>query len=283
MGSWTRRARRMGIIGVIGLLVLVAGISATPPPTSTAAGATASAATSISWETTKRTFADGRIYYVRGPTCAPAGSAACGNYLDRKRTLVTFVHGATGLEDRETAARWLQGMNGWSNETIFAFAVSKDGTKTFDAGICCTTEPVDDVGYLTRIVDDVDRRWPVNRRRVGVTGLSNGGMLALRAACERPDVFRAAVALAGIYDGGCDEGRVRIAQWHGAADPTVPLEGGPVNVNGVERTLPPVVSLSQRLAEGSTYELRVIPGRGHTMTWDDHHRATDWLIGHLPR
>lgn len=280
MGAWTLRALRLAVLGV---LVIVGSISATPPPTSTAAGTAVVAAPSISWKTTSRALADGRTYFVRAPVCAPAGSSACASYLGRKRTLVTFVHGATGLEDRETAARWLQGMNGWSPETIFAFAVSKDGTKAWDAGICCTTEPVDDVGYLARIIDDVDRRWPVDRRRVGVTGLSNGGMLALRATCERPEVFRSAVALAAIFDGPCDEGRVRIAQWHGAADTTVPLEGGSVVVNGVPHTLPPVVELAQRLVEKSTYELRVIPGRGHTMTWEDHKRATLWLISHLPR
>lgn len=286
MRMGTRAARVVAIVGVVGLvaaLALLGRLATSGAPTTTSPDTSPGAATSITWKTVKRTLPDGRTFFVRGPVCTPASSATCVDYLGRKRTLVIFLHGATGAEDRETASSWLQGMRGWSPETLFVFGVSKDDTKVWDAGLCCTTEPVDDVGYLTRVVGNVGKRWPVDTRRVGVEGLSNGGMLALRATCERPDVFRAAAALSGIYDGACDAGVVRIGQWHGALDETVPLEGGTVTINGVPRTMPPVTSLAQRMAPKSRYELRVIPGRGHTMTWEDHRRATLWLISHLPK
>lgn len=231
----------------------------------------------ISWVTTRRVLDDGRAYFLRAPHCNESNSA-CVDFLARKRGVVIFLHGAGGFEDRETAASWLQGLNGVGPDTIFVYGVSAGGTKRFDAGFCCTEESVDDVGYLVHVVDDIDNRWAVDRDRVGATGLSNGGMLALRAGCERPDVFPVVVGLAATYAGPCDNGKVRIGQWHGGADETVPLEGGTVTILGHTREVPPVASLAQRMARGSVFLLRVIPGRGHSMTWRDFKKSTAWLL-----
>lgn len=216
------------------------------------------------------------------PTCSPAGSPECTAYLRRERTVIFYLHGAGGPEDLETASGWLGGLHALSRDTIFVYAVSKDGTRRWDAGFCCTQEPVDDVGYLARVVNNIDLTWPVDRQRVAALGLSNGGMLALRAICDRPDVLGAAVALAGTYDGTCDAGRVRIGQWHGARDAVVPLNGGTVMVDGAQRTLPPIASLAQRMAPGSIYELRVLPNQAHAMSWTQFRQSTRWLLARLP-
>ncbi|WP_183092851.1 alpha/beta hydrolase family esterase [Nocardioides stalactiti] len=271
-------ARRQGALGaLIVLLVGVLGAGSTLPTTATAAqGPT------ISWDTTKRTFADGRTYFARVPTCRPADSEACVEFLGRRRAVVVFLHGAGGAEDRETADGWLGGLHAISRETIFVFAVSKDGSMRWDAGFCCTEEPVDDVRYLERVITNIDGRWPVDRDRVGMMGLSNGGMLALRVACERPDLAATVAGLAATYPGSCDTAKVRIGQWHGAQDPTVPLDGGTVTILGAERTLPSVASLAARMRGGSLYWLRVLPRQGHTMAWAQFKQATRWILANFP-
>ena len=272
------RTLRKVRLGILVAVVLAGSLSAVPSSSPAPAGA----AVTTTWTTKERTLADGRTYFVRAPSCRPAGSAGCQRFLGRDRAVVLFLHAATGVEDLETASGFLGGFHALSRDTIFAFAVSKDGTRRFDAGFCCTAERVDDVGYTARVVNDIGRRWEVDRARIGMIGLSNGGMLALRAICERPDFFAAVVALAATYDEACDAGRVRVAQWHGARDATVPLNGGPAVVGGEQQTLPPVVSLAQRMAPGSVYELRVLPNRGHRMAWRQFRQATRWLIAHLP-
>lgn len=287
-GGWPHRlryrvrsGRKRGIlrprrIALIVVLAVAGGGLATLP-----ASRAVDDSITVTWVTRERTMADGRTFFTRVPTCTPKG-AACVEHLARPRALVVFLHAANGAEDRATATSWLAALHAIDRETIFAFAVSKDGTRRWDAGLCCTTEAVDDVEYLGRLVTDVAADWAVDRDRVGAMGLSNGGMLALRVACERPDLYPTVVALAGVYDGACDEGQVQIGQWHGAVDPTVPLNGGQVTVLGERRTLPPVAAIAQRMTAGSVFELRVIPGRGHAMSWTEYRQATQWLLAHLP-
>lgn len=268
------RILRLAMVVALTLTALVSAL----PPGSTAAPATA---VPVTWKTTKRMLDDGRTYFVRAPHCDPA-DRRCDDYLAQKRTVAFFLHAAGAAEDRTTAASWLQGLDGFGPGTIFVYAVSADHTKRFDAGFCCTEEPVDDIGYLTRVIGDIGTTWAVDREGVGAIGLSNGGMLALRAACERPDVFSAVSGLAATYPDACDVGKVRIGQWHGADDPTVPLNGGTVDLLGQTRDIPPVASLAQRMVKGSVFQLRVIPHRGHSMTWGDFRRATHWMLDNLP-
>ena len=248
-----------------------------PGPAAPAPASVASKGANLVWKTTRRVLDDGRIYFLRAPHC-DKHNPACVDQLARPRGVVFFLHAAGAAEDRDMATSWLQGLNGFGPDTIFVYGVSQGGTKRFDAGFCCTEEPVDDMGYLIDVVDDIASDWGVDPDRVGATGLSNGGMLALRAGCERPDVFPVVVGLAATYPGSCDAGKVRIGQWHGGDDPTVPLEGGTVTILGHTRDIPPVASLAQRMARGSLFMLRVIPGRGHSMTWKDFGRSTAWLL-----
>lgn len=275
--------RRMIRLGMVVLLALVASAPAGAGSAGSPSGSTsADRHVAVTWRTTRQTLDDGRAYFVRAPRCSPGGSAGCADVLGERRAVVFFLHGAGALEDREGATSWLTGLNAIGRDTIFVFGISKKGTdRRWDAGICCTTESVDDVDYLERVVADIDRTWPVARGRVGALGLSNGGMLALRAACQRPKLFGTVAGLAATYDRSCDRGRVRIAQWHGADDTTVPLNGGTVTIFGEERELPPVASLAQRMARGSTYQLRVIPDREHSMTWHDFKVATRWVLDNL--
>ncbi|MEZ0580893.1 PHB depolymerase family esterase [Nocardioides sp. MH1] len=277
--------QRLARVGLVVALTLAVPLSAqVAARVATEGGSSAPARSSVApkgvhvtWATTRRVLDDGRAYFLRAPHCNK-DNPACTDLLARPREVVFFLHGAGGPEDRDTAASWLQGLNGFGPDTIFVYGVSQGGTKRFDAGFCCTEEPVDDVGYLMDVVDDIASDWGVDRDRVGATGLSNGGMLALRAGCERPDVFSVVVGLAATYPGSCDAGRLRVGQWHGGEDTTVPLEGGTVTILGHARDIPPVASLAQRMARGSVYMLRVIPGRGHSMTWKDFGRSTTWLL-----
>lgn len=268
----TLRNVRLGVV-----ILLLTGVLGAPAGVSPAGVDVGSAAT-ITWSVQLRTLEDGRTYYINAPSCAPADATECLAFLGRARDVVVWWHGAGGHEDLETATRWLTSLHSWGRDTLFVFAMSQGGTRVFDAGVCCTRAPVDDVGYLVRVVDDVASRWSVDRRRVGAAGFSNGGIMAERLACERPDVVAAASSLAGTFAGTCDVARTHVAQWHGALDKPVPLNGGTTWVAGAERTFPPAASLGQRMLSGSTFVLQVRPGVGHGLPWADYRESVRWLL-----
>jgi polyhydroxybutyrate depolymerase len=110
---------------------------------------------------------------------------------------------------------------------------------TWNAGHCCGSAmraDVDDVGFLTAIVDRLVGEGQADPARVFVTGMSNGGMMAHRLARERSDRIAALAPVVGAVFG--DEpaaaGPVAAFVVVGADDDRVPGEGGPLRV--AERT-----------------------------------------------
>ena len=71
---------------------------------------------------------------------------------------------------------------------------------TWNAGGCCgdaRDRDSDDVGFIRAVVADVQGRIKIDPQRIFATGMSNGGMMAYRLACEAADMFRAVAAVAG--------------------------------------------------------------------------------------
>ncbi|HAE99978.1 MAG TPA: poly(3-hydroxybutyrate) depolymerase, partial [Methylophilaceae bacterium] len=76
----------------------------------------------------------------------------------------------------------------------------RGGLATWNAGICCgkaRDKNIDDVGFIKQLIYDVKSRVNINADRIYVNGMSNGGMMAYRLACEMPDTFRAISSVAG--------------------------------------------------------------------------------------
>lgn len=214
-----------------------------------------------SWGMKTVTIADGRKYHALMPSC---GVTKC----KMPRQLFIFTHGVGGPEDVVQAKLRLQSSQNINPNAIFAYSISKNATKRFDAGTkyCCTYVETNEIKYLTDIVNDIASKTPVDRTQVGLFGQSNGGMLSQRAACLRPDVFRAAASWAGTWTTeyeGCQHGTVNIEQWHGDKDTVAPINGGPVNIDGHPFYLPPAAELGTKLTPESHFELHVIPGEDH--------------------
>ncbi len=102
---------------------------------------------------------------------------------------------------------------------------------TWNAGRCCgpaRDRQVDDVGFLRRVVADVSSRLSIDPARVYATGMSNGGMMAYRLACEAPDVFKAVASVAGPdVTPSCRPSKpVPVLHLHARDDDHVLFEGG---------------------------------------------------------
>lgn len=114
--------------------------------------------------------------------------------------------------------------NGYSKQRSGRFA-------TWNAGGCCgdaRDRGVDDVGFARAVVAALKARYAIDAGRVFATGMSNGGMLSHRLACEAADVFRAVASVAGT-DGtaSCTPSRpISVLHIHAKDDDHVLFDGG---------------------------------------------------------
>ena len=138
-----------------------------------------------------------RDYRLHVPPQAAAGAPL---------PLVLNLHGSTqsaileeGYTDMDAAADkdgYLVAYPDGTKDT----AESPPGQFSWDAGKCCglpVTRHVDDVGFLLQVIDDVAKRTPVDLRRVYVTGMSSGGMMAYTMAAEAAGHIAAVASVSG--------------------------------------------------------------------------------------
>lgn len=105
------------------------------------------------------------------------------------------------------------------------------GLATWNAGQCCGNardEGIDDVGFIRQVVERVAGSLNVDRRRIYATGMSNGGMMAYRLACEAGDLFAAVAPVAGTDNTrSCTPSKaVSVLHIHARNDSHVRFEGG---------------------------------------------------------
>jgi polyhydroxybutyrate depolymerase len=98
---------------------------------------------------------------------------------------------------------------------------------------CCDfdhTRP-DDVGYIEQVIADLVRHKGVDAKRVYLIGVSNGGFLAHRLACDDAAQIAAIVSIGGggVAPAACKpKAPVAVLEVHGDGDRIVPLDGGPL-------------------------------------------------------
>jgi polyhydroxybutyrate depolymerase len=88
-------------------------------------------------------------------------------------------------------------------------------------------ESPDDVSFLGKVLDQVEATLAVDKKRVYVTGMSNGAMMAYRLAGALSRRIAAVAAVAGTLalDDCVPERAVPVLHFHGTADPLVPFSG----------------------------------------------------------
>nr|AAA85939.1 B1308_F2_43 [Mycobacterium leprae] len=94
---------------------------------------------------------------------------------------------------------------------------------------------VDDVGFLVELAAKLQSDFGVAPGHVFVTGMSNGGFMSNKLACDRADMFAAIAPVAGTLgvDVACHPSQpVSVMDAHGTDDPLVPFNGGDVHGRG---------------------------------------------------
>lgn len=109
-------------------------------------------------------------------------------------------------------------------------------------------EDIDDVGFLHALVDRLVKDHNVDRSRVYVTGISNGGSMTLCLALQTPDFARAYAAVVASVPapenmaGTPKNQAVSMLLMNGTDDPINPWNGGDVVLWPVLRNRGPVLS-----------------------------------------
>jgi len=98
---------------------------------------------------------------------------------------------------------------------------------------------IDDVGFLSVLVDKLIAEIGVDRDRVFATGVSAGGFMSIRLALEAPSRFRAVAAVSANMPTPENSKCKPVGQgtsvmiMNGTKDPLVPFNGGEVNLLGL--------------------------------------------------
>ena len=154
-------------------------------------------------------------------------------------SLVVALHGGGGSGTQfENSSKLTEK----ANATGF-IVVYPDGTgviKTWNAGTCCgsaVTNNVNDVHFISSLIDQLTTRYKINPKKVYATGHSNGGMMCYRLACELPNKIAAIAPNAStmVVTQPCNPARpVPILHMHSKLDQHVVYTGGYGNgVSGV--------------------------------------------------
>ena len=158
-----------------------------------------------------------RHYDVFAPANLPAG-----------RPLVIVLHGqgGTGHQIRKfTHFDELAARNGF----VVAYPDAID--HHWNDGRPELANGSDDVGFIAHLIDELTARYGIDRTRVYVTGISNGGIMAYHLACELGDRIAAIAPVAGELAEvpPCAlKAPVSVLAINGTADPLVPYDGGEV-------------------------------------------------------
>jgi len=148
--------------------------------------------------------------------------------------LVIYLHGGGG----NMRAAYMDGLDKMSDKHGFILAVPEgtgevkggrlrgkwNGGK-WDTGECCGD--ADDVGFISRMCDEIEANFNVDENRIYATGISNGGLMTSRLGCELADKIAAiaSVASAAVMSGCSPVSPVSVMVIHGTADPANPPDG----------------------------------------------------------
>jgi len=121
---------------------------------------------------------------------------------------------------------------------------------------CCDRydSGVDDVAYLTALLDEAEAALPVDTGRVYFMGHSNGAAMSYRMACELSERVTAIVTLAGgdyLEPERCVPSEaVSVLHIHGSADESVPIGG--------DENHPPALEMAERWAARAACDLAAV-------------------------
>jgi len=142
--------------------------------------------------------------------------------------LLVDLHGFSSNADEE---RRVSGHLAQSDRRGFIAVWPQGVAASWNGYGCCFVSNllmVDDVTFLRSLIGGMKARAHIDASRVFVTGISNGGSMAQRMACEAADIVRAAASVSfPLNSDQCHPSQpIGVTEIAGTADTTIPYDGG---------------------------------------------------------
>jgi polyhydroxybutyrate depolymerase len=184
--------------------------------------------------------------------------------------IIFDFHGLAGSSDMRGGSQ--AAISGWREKGMEEGFITVHPTgigAAWNGGSCCGGTN-DDVGFTKAMLETISKEFCINPKRVYASGLSNGGAMSHRLACEAADIFAATapVSMGGLTS--CMPSRpITIVEFRGRRDGTVAYGGGGFRaaeadftawamVNGCEgepvENMPEVEGLSNPMEGCRTYD-----------------------------
>ena len=240
--------------------------------------------------------------------------------------LLIALHGGGGSGEKMEELT-LRGFNRLSEKEGF-IVVYPDGIEKHwndgreDVKYRAHREKIDDIGFISALIDHLSKQYNIDIKRVYATGISNGAMMSFRLGCELSEKIAAIAPVAGSMPENlparCSPSRfISVLVISNTEDPLVPWGGGEIRfgrqkfgkvlsvpesvkfwVNHNQCLLPPAISIEpdkdpkddtrlrreayNQCRESSEVVLYAIEGGGHT--WPGGHQyLPQWIIGKTSR
>lgn len=164
-----------------------------------------------------------RTYSLHVPVGWTAGS---------KSPLVLAFH---GLQSGPANLRAVSGLDAVADElgVVVAYPAAARGdwnTECLDCGSDAVIDQVDDLGFVSDLIDRLDADVGIDRRRVYAIGISNGALFVHYLACVARDRIAAAASVAATLIApesvpACGSGGLPVAFYLGSDDTFFPPQG----------------------------------------------------------
>ena len=167
-----------------------------------------------------------RSYIIYKPTVANSKGLPLMIVLHGGLGNAGYMQRTSGMDEVAESGRFLVA---YPNGIKLRFGIKN--RRTWNGGSCCgwaAKQNVDDVHFIEKMIEDIQSKYAIDKRRIYVTGMSNGAMMAYRLACEIPDQIAAIVPVSGtLAVDNCGAAKdVAIMHIHGTEDENVPIDGG---------------------------------------------------------
>lgn len=160
------------------------------------------------------------------------------NYKPQSPSSLLFaIHGGGGnmkIQAKNEYYKQISKSEETGSITVFPNGYSKfqsGSFATWNAGHCCgdaRDKNVDEIAFFKAMVKNLSSQLNIDSKRIYATGMSNGGMMAYRLACEMTDTFAAIASVTGTDNTkNCTPSKpISILHIHAKDDEHVNFNGG---------------------------------------------------------
>ena len=177
-----------------------------------------------------------RAYRIHVPKSAQSSK--------KRVTLVFCFHGGGGNAEQASKMGWTRIADREGFIVVYPEGLNRhwnDGRES--RKFAEQDAKIDDVAFVLKLLDHIEKEYRIDPSRIYVTGASNGGFFSQRMAIEGSDRFAAAGILIATMPKPFVTGKkkfspaepISILMMNGTEDPFVPYQGGPITPNFTPR------------------------------------------------